>query len=300
MFQNLTGSTTQISLTALRAFEAMARTGSATAAAAELHVTHSAISRQVKALEQQLGTRLFEGPRHALRLTPRGATLASELHPAFDRIAAAVTHARGQSDGLSVAIHPSLAVKWLIPRLGNFQQSHPDIHIHLIELPTHAETHRGADVVIRLMDADRIEASGALRLADNAIGPVISARHASHDPADALDRLPRLVARTQPDSWAIWAAASGLELAPPQQKIQQLAHLHFVVDAVVSGWGCAVLPWILCADAVRSGQLVAPFGFAREQGGVAVMLAGERPGRAQRLFHQWLRQEAAKLSSAPS
>ncbi|WP_297801607.1 LysR family transcriptional regulator [uncultured Brevundimonas sp.] len=296
MFQNLTGSTTQISLTALRAFEAMARTGSATAAAAELHVTHSAISRQVKSLEQQLGTRLFEGPKHALRLTPRGAKLAAELHPAFDRIAAAVTHAKGQSDELSVAVHPSLAVKWLIPRLGAFHQAHPDIHIHLIELPTHAETHRGADVVIRLMDDDRMAASGAIKLMDNATGPVFST---SLKPAgEPLAELPRLAARTQPDGWARWSRNSGMGL-PPSGPPRLLAHLHFVLDAALSGWGCAVLPWVLVADAVRDGRLQAPYGFAPDGGGVAIMLSGSEPSRAQRVFHRRLQEEARGLLPAP-
>lgn len=292
MFQNLTGSTSQISLTALRAFEAMARTGSATAAAAELHVTHSAISRQVKSLEQQLELRLFDGPRHALRLTEKGAALAAELHPAFDRISAAVTHARGQSDELSVAVHASLSVKWLIPRLARFHEQYPHIHIHLIELSPHAETHRGADAVIRLMGPSALNAAGVEHIAPNAIGPVISARRAGTDARMALAQAPRLISRTQISSWSDWTQLSGVQLPVPPSAPRSLAHLHFVLDAVLADWGAAVLPWILCADAIAQGKIIAPYGFAPDEGGIGISLSGPEPSRAQRSFLHWLRQEA--------
>ena len=96
MFDNLTPGPLP-SLNALRAFEAMARTGRATLAAEELNVTHSAVSRQVKALEAALGVRLFQGPKHRLTLTQAGQDLAPALTAAFDRIAGAVRSLR--SDG---------------------------------------------------------------------------------------------------------------------------------------------------------------------------------------------------------
>ena len=300
MFQKLTGSTSQISLTALRAFEAMARTGSATAAAAELHVTHSAISRQVKSLEQQLGIRLFEGPKHALRLTTRGANLAAELHPAFDRISAAVTHASGHSDELSIAVHASLSVKWLIPRLPRFHDAYGHINVHLIELPPHAENHRGTDIVIRLMDAEHLSAPGTIRLCDNAIGPVISAQSTNSDAKTALDNAPRLFARTQPHSWDEWSALSQIPLPPQDAAPRSLAHLHFALDAVLADWGAAVLPWIICADAIANGRLIAPHGFTRDSGGVGLMLSRNEPTSAQRSFIKWIQGEAAAIEMPPA
>ena len=103
MFENLTPGAALPSLNALRAFEAMARTGSATLAGAELNVTHSAVSRQVKALEAQMGVRLFEGPRHALTLTRAGRDLLPGLTAAFDGLAAAVARARSEGQDLHVA-----------------------------------------------------------------------------------------------------------------------------------------------------------------------------------------------------
>lgn len=124
MYENLTGAPP--SLNALRAFEAMARTGRATAAAQELNVTHSAVSRQVKALEAALGVRLFTGPRHHLELTAAGRTLAPALSGAFNQIAQAVRRVRSDGVDLHIAVNASLSVKWLIPRLPAFAGMHRD------------------------------------------------------------------------------------------------------------------------------------------------------------------------------
>lgn len=245
------------------------------------------------------GTRLFDGPRHALRLTEKGATLAAELHPAFDRISAAVTHARGQSDELSVAVHASLSVKWLIPRLARFHEQYPHIHIHLIELSPHAETHRGADAVLRLMQPSSLASPGVEYIAPNALGPVISSTRAGTDARAALARAPRLISRTQPSSWSDWTQLSGMALDAPSTAPRTLAHLHFVLDAVLSDWGVAVLPWILCADAISRGQLVAPYGFTPDEGGLGLSLSGPEPSRAQRSFLHWLRQEALPSDGHP-
>lgn len=104
MFENLTPRGSLPSLNGLRAFEAMGRTGSATRAAAELHVTHSAVSRQVKALEAALGVRLFEGPKHRLRLTEAGQTLLAGLTSGFDTLAAAVRQVR-ERETVRLAVH---------------------------------------------------------------------------------------------------------------------------------------------------------------------------------------------------
>src|SRR4051794_29472680 len=148
MFDNLTSGALP-SLNALRAFEAMARTGRATLAAEELNVTHSAVSRQVKALEAALGVRLFQGPKHRLTLTTAGQELLPALTGAFDEIAAAVRRLKSDGEDLHLAVNASLAVKWLIPRMADFSGRHPEIRLHLEELPSQAMTHRGAQALVR-------------------------------------------------------------------------------------------------------------------------------------------------------
>lgn len=208
MFENLTASGAIPSLNALRAFEAMARTGGATRAAAELNVTHSAVSRQVKALEAQLGLRLFEGPRHALTLTEAGRGLLPGLTAAFDQIAAAVAEARGTGRDLHVAVNASLAVKWLIPRLADFNRLHPQVRVHLVELAPHAVSRRGADMLLRLLDTPRIEALGAIAVIPNAVGPVIAPALAQDDARTAVLTAPRLTPRTHATAWKDWAGLS--------------------------------------------------------------------------------------------
>jgi len=297
MFENLTGSGALPSLNALRAFEAMARTGSATLAGAELHVTHSAVSRQVKALEAQLGVRLFEGPRHALSLTQAGRDLLPGLSAAFDGIAAAVARARGEDQDLHVAVNASLAVKWLIPRLADFAARHGDIRVHLIELSSHAISQRGADLMLRLLDAGRIEALGGERIIPNAIGPVIAPALAGEDARAAALSAPRLEARTHMTGWKDWSALSGRRSTATSDR--PVAHLHFALDAALSGWGAAVLPWALAADAVQDGRLLAPFGFAPEGGAVAAIPGAGEPSRARRAFVRWLIEQGRAMPAAP-
>ncbi len=297
MFENLTAGAALPSLNALRAFEAMARTGSATRAAAELNVTHSAVSRQVKALEAQMGVRLFEGPRHVLTLTRAGRDLLPGLTSAFDGIAAAVAGARGEGQDLHVAVNASLSVKWLIPRLADFGRLHPEVRVHLVELAPHAVSHRGADVVLRLLDPERIEALKAERVIANAVGPVIAPSLAGEDARIAALNAPRLVARTHLSGWKDWSKLSGRQSTAFSER--PVAHLHFVLDAALAGWGAAVLPWALAAEAVQDGRLLAPFGFQPDEGAVSAIPGAGEPSRARRAFVRWLIDQGAAVPPAP-
>lgn len=297
MFENLTASGALPSLNALRAFEAMARTGSATLAGAELNVTHSAVSRQVKALEAQMGVRLFEGPRHALTLTRAGRDLLPGLTAAFDGIAASVAQARGEGQDLHVAVNASLSVKWLIPRLADFNCAHPEVRVHLVELAPHAVSHRGADVVLRLLDPERIAALNAEVVIANAVGPVVAPSLAGDDARAAVLTAPRLTARTHPSGWKDWSALSGRTSTATSER--PVAHLHFVLDAALSGWGAAVLPWALAAEAVEGGRLLAPFGFQADGGAVSAIPGAGEPSRARRAFVRWLVDQGRAMPPAP-
>ena len=297
MFENLTAGAALPSLNALRAFEAMARTGSATLAGAELNVTHSAVSRQVKALEAQMGVRLFEGPRHALTLTRAGRDLLPGLTAAFDGLAAAVARARSEGQDLHVAVNASLSVKWLIPRLADFGRRHPEVRVHLVELAPHAVSHRGADVVLRLLDPERIEALKAERVIANAVGPVIAPSLAGEDARIAALNAPRLVARTHLSGWKDWSKLSGRQSTASSER--PVAHLHFVLDAALAGWGAAVLPWALAAEAVQDGRLLAPFGFQPDEGAVSAIPGAGEPSRARRAFVRWLIDQGAAVPPAP-
>lgn len=287
MFQNLT-SRPLPSLNALRAFEAMARNGRVTLAAEELHVTHSAVSRQVKALEQALGVRLFTGPKNRLELTAAGRELLPALTEAFDQIAGAVRRVRVGGEDLHVAVNASISVKWLIPRLAGFQAAHPEVRLHLSELAAHATSHRGAQAVVRIVPTSRLSDANCTPFIRNALGVVVSPALAGQDPL----RAPRLAAVTHPEAWPIFAELAGVELAPTPER--PFAHVHFAMDAALAGLGAAVVSWPLCVREIQSGQLVAPLGFRRSESAFALLVAPGAEGRALDRFREWLIAEGAK------
>lgn len=295
MFGNLTTGALP-SLNALRAFEAMARTGRATLAAQELHVTHSAVSRQVKALEAHLGVQLFSGPKHRLELTEAGRRLAPALTAAFDQIATAVRQTQVRGEDLLVAVNASVSVKWLIPRLAGFRAAHPEINLQLAELPSHATSYRGAEAVVRIVPSGRLNEAGVTAFMPSHLGLVMAPALAERFAGDPL-KAPRLAAQTHPQGWAIWAALAGLEL--PASPEQPFAHLHFAIDAAIAGLGSAVMPWPLVADYVRNGRLVAPLGFRRTESAFAMLAAPGAGGRALEAFRKWLMAEGAKTAPAP-
>jgi DNA-binding transcriptional LysR family regulator len=295
MFENLTPGAPP-SLNALRAFEAMARTGRATLAAEELHVTHSAVSRQVKALEDSLGVRLFAGPKNRLELTPAGRELLPALTEAFDRIAWAVRQVRREGEDLRLAVNASVSVKWLIPRLAGFVAERPNVRLHLEELASQATSHRGADAVVRIVPSSRLMEPNVTAFAPNHIGPVMTPALAERYPEPM--RAPRLAAQTHLQGWAIWAALAGAELPPAPER--PFAHLHFAMDAALAGLGVAVMPWPLVADDVIGGRLVAPLGFKRAESAFAILATPGAQGRALDQFTAWLAAEGRKIPPAPA
>lgn len=298
MFGNLTadaGGGALPSLNALRAFEAMGRTGKATLAAEELCVTHSAVSRQVKALEASLGVALFSGPRHDLRLTAAGAALLAELTPAFDAIAAAALTARSQADDLTLAVNASLSVKWLIPRLSRFSASRPKVRLKLLELAPYAYAQRGAHAVVRIVREEHLGPRTTVFM-PNATGPVIAPSLLEAVGGELL-AAPRLSAGTHAHGWAEWSDVTGLRLPPGQPR--SFAHLHFALDAAVAGLGAAVLPWPLVAEDVIAGRLAAPLGFIARKGGFGVIASPGVENRALGQFTAWLKEEGAAFPPAP-
>lgn len=290
MFEKLTSGPLP-SLNALRAFEAMARTGRVTLAAEELSVTHSAVSRQVKALEASLGVRLFAGPKNRLELTDAGRELLPSLTEAFDQIATAVRRVRTGGEDLHIAVNASLSVKWLIPRLADFQAQYPEVRLSLSELPPHATSHRGAQAVVRIVPLSRLSDPNCTAFIRNALGAVMSPEALARWGPDPL-RAPRLAAATHPEAWPIFAEHAGVELPPAAER--PFAHVHFAMDAALAGLGAAVVSWPLCVREVQEGRLVAPLGFRRSGSAFALLTAPGAESRALSRFRDWLVAEGAK------
>lgn len=290
MFENVTLDQGP-SLNALRAFEAMGRMGKATLAAEELNVTHSAVSRQVKALEESLGVRLFSGPKHRLELTEAGRLLLPALTSAFDQIAWAVRQLRSDAEDLNVAVDTTLSLKWLAPRMAAFGIVRPEVRLQILELALQASSHRGADAVLRTLPAGRLMEPGVTGFLQVHCGPVLSAPLAARYKADLL-RAPRLASATSPHDWPVWAAFAGVEL--PLAPERPFADLHLALDAAAAGLGAAIAPWPLVADDVTAGRLVAPFGFHKMESAFALIAGPAAPRAALSAFRDWLIEEGAR------
>lgn len=252
-------------LSALRAFEAAARHESAKQAAEELSVTATAISHQIRALEESLGLALFVRKPRQLELTMAGRELQQVLESAFDSIGAAVERlsAAPRRHAVTLSTTPAVAVRWLLSWVCLLRDSHPDIdlRIHASHEPV-ALDGVTADIAIRYGDG-RWPGLVAEKLFDNTFIPACSPLLGLHDAAD-LPRHTLIHFRNQavissPLDWAVWqkqAQVPGLDVA---------AGLVFsdethAVSAAVGAQGVALMSRQLIEDELTAGRLVQPFG----------------------------------------
>lgn len=288
-------------LNSLRAFEAFARHGGMTAAAAELCVTHGAVSRQVAALQAHLGVALVTGPRHRLSLTPAGAALAASLSGAFAAIDDAVTTARADARReIEISCLGTFALKWLIPRLPGFVAAHPDIRVRVSESWAAIDFARDrVDGAIRILNPDqapaRQEITPFLPQFQGPVGaPTVTPPGIT---IEAMGRLPRLHAATFRESWSVWGELVGVGL-PPAPLEREFQHNNSMIEAAVAGMGVAIAPWAFVAPDIAGGRLVAPFGFAERPSRFVFLRPERRPDASVDAFRDWLVAEGA-VSPSP-
>lgn len=258
------------SLNALRAFEAMARLGNMSRAADELHVTHGAVSRQIRALEAELGAALFSRQGRGLALTPAGQRLHEVAAASFGQLRDAceeLRHATAQAPFV-LGCSGSLLARWVIPRLERLGRDLPELKLHLSanEGPLDA-TLPGLNAALLLAEPPWPAEWQVHMLAAERIGPVLSPRHPRFKrlgaaTADALCKEPLLHTVSRPQAWPAWARAMRID---PQtlNRGQSFEHLYYLLEAAVAGLGVAIAPQPLVADDLAAGRLVAPWGFRK-------------------------------------
>lgn len=284
-------------MNALRAFEAAGRLGRMTAASSELHVTPGAVSRQVRQLEEALGTALFEGPKNKPALTPAGKLLQTALSAAFLQIEQAVDAVLEQKDStLDVSCLSTFTMRWLIPRLYDFHARQPAIHVRLSATDQNAAAPMARhDVAITVSDSASPLASSDRWLFDEWLGPVLApglaARVPLRRPAD-LKGQALLRTRTRTNAWAMWSAAAGsrVQVRPGTE----FEHYYFTLEACVAGLGICIAPWHLVLDDLRCGRLVAPLGF-RPSGYRYVARRSRPEDERSQCFCDWLQAQAAAM-----
>lgn len=282
----------QVPLNSLRVLAVAARHGSFVRAAEELHVTHGAVSRQIRLLEEALGLSLFERRNRAVFLTPEGRQLAGEAQQALQRLDSAVAALRQpqQQRPLVVSCEPTLAIKWLIPRLGDFYRAHPSVQLHISTAGGPVQWQKeGIDVALRRNDFRWDEATLAEKICDEWIAPVC---------APGLLRRGRLPSPWPPllhtssrrAAWDTWCALQ--DMARPDGPAQTYEHFYLSLQAAGAGLGIAIASAFMVQEELQLGRLSAPLGWRRD--GSAYYLLSAAPFDAdprRRVFLSWLRRQ---------
>jgi LysR family transcriptional regulator, glycine cleavage system transcriptional activator len=249
-------------LNAIKAFEAAARLGDFTRAATELGVTHGAVSRQVRLLEDWLGAPLFRRTSRSAVPTQAGAELLSEAGPVLDRLAEAALRLRSaapSADPIRVSALPTFAMRWLIPRLSDFQREHPGIELRILTASTPAEQFR---MEVEAVISGPVRQSGWIgrRFLSETRLPVLSPQLMRRCPLRRPDDLMRhtlLHSATLPEAWPHWLAAAGVPHLKPLRE-QVFEHFYFAIQAAIEGLGVLMGPLALIADELREGRLLMP------------------------------------------
>ncbi|WP_372821771.1 LysR family transcriptional regulator [Pseudomonas parafulva] len=285
-------------LNALRAFEATARLNSVSQAAEQLHVTHGAVSRQIKVLEEHLGVALFVKDGRGVKLTDAGARLRDASFDAFDRLRSVCAElSRDVSDAPFVlGCSGSLLARWFIPRLGRLKADLPELRLHLSAGEGDLDPRRpGLDALLVYAEPPWPADMQVHVLAEEHIGPVLSPHFPGFErlhqaPAGALLGEALLHTTSRPQAWPTWAAQQGLD-ASALTFGQAFEHLYYLLEAAVAGLGVAIAPQPLVADDLRAGRLAAPWGFSPTPAALALWVPRRAAdGRAEQLA-QWLRRE---------
>jgi LysR family glycine cleavage system transcriptional activator len=252
-------------LNGLRAFEAAARHLSFARAAAELHVTPAAVSHQVKALEARLGVALFRRRNREVLLTDMGQALLPGVRDGFDRLAAAVQRVQNReaAGALQVSVLPSLAARWLVPRLSRFHARHPEIDLRLSATQNLVDfTREEFDAAIRHGRGDWPGLRADLLLRDEFFPVCSPLLRDGATPLRTPDDLRRhiLLHDSAREDWRLWLTAAGVE-GIDLKRGPSFNDGSLLVQAVVAGQGVAVGRRALVAGELAAGRLIRPFEF---------------------------------------
>jgi LysR family glycine cleavage system transcriptional activator len=287
-------------LNALRAFEATARLGGYVDAAAELNVTPAAVGQQIRTLEGFLALPLFERNGKKLVLTEAARSVLPDIKDAFDRLAQAMDHLHGAGRGplVTITLPPSLAAKWLIPRIEGFRLAHPEVDLRLdttdrlIDLPR-----ENIEIGIRY-GAGRYAGLDSHLLMAETVFPVCSPSlaHTLRSPGDLagfqLIHDTTMAAHASFPTWSTWLKAARARTMKSRAGMKVNSSI-MSLQAAMEGQGVALGRSVIAADDLRQGRLIKPFPLALETGyAYHLVRATDRPlSRAASLFCGWLKAE---------
>ncbi len=286
-------------LNALRAFEVTARRGRMIDAADELNVTYGAISKQIRHLEEVMGVLLFEGPRNSLQLTMAGMLLQPQLTSIFDQLEASISSVADRHEGpLDVACIGTFMMRWLLPRLHRFSMQYPEIDVRMstaTRMPDFARA--SCDLAIMVGPGNWPRNATVHPLFEELVGPVMTPELDSRFEVTQTGKLinhsgvPLLHTLTRKSAWQDWSEDRGVQLLG-EERSNDFEHFYFMLEAVMGGLGAAIAPWVLVSEDIKSGRLVAPFGFV-SSGQTYTILSRDAQRKKTKAFLAWIQKEAA-------
>ena len=247
-------------LGAFRVFDAAARTQSFVKAAQQLYVTHGAVSRQIRLLEENLGVTLFERRHRAVFLTAAGRALQLTTAAIFEQLEGAVSRLRQQAHEhvLVLSCEPTIAMKWLIPRLPAFHRAHPDIQLHLFAAGGPIDFQKsGIDLALRRDDFKWDTDIQAVMICAEWVGPVCTQPYSEGHGSVQL-----LHTKSRPAAWKTWRRVTNTDLADAGKL--QYEHFYFCIQAAMAGLGLAMSSFFMVQDELAQKHLIAPYGFVRD------------------------------------
>ncbi|WP_134725566.1 LysR substrate-binding domain-containing protein [Paracoccus luteus] len=277
----------------LRAFVLCARLGSASRAAGALNLTQSAVSRSIRTLEDRLGVTLFQRIRQRLVLSDAGRAMlrdADQILASLDRSTQMIMAFGGSRQVLRLAVLPTFAAMWLIPRLGDFAARHPGVSLDLTSalLPVDFDD-SPFDAAIQRAEMARTGAVAMPIMSEKLI--VVAAPHL-HVTGD-LTGVPLIQQATRPHLWADWLAAAGLSVEAIRGP--RFEHFEMVIAAARAGLGAAVLPDIFAQSDLRRGTLVQASPTALPGASpYALIHPAREPGGTLAAFAEWLRSQVGR------
>jgi LysR family glycine cleavage system transcriptional activator len=286
------------SLNGLRAFEAAARHLSFTVAASELNVTQTAISHQIRRLEQELGIRLFVRRNRTLDLTPEARDYLPGVRAAFNDLRLATDRLRRKGEGhvLTVSTLASLAAKWLLPRLSTFQQAHPGIDVRITTSTSLVDFRTGdVDAAIRYgrghwpgLRADWLMADELFPICSPAL---LASNKPLRCPEDLAHHTLLHSSSGYDDDWRLWLTAAGLPADISRQPGLTFDLIFMTVQAAIDGFGVAMGRTSYVETDIAKGRLVVPFEITLPADAGFYLVSPEARAEPAKLsaFRQWLR-----------
>jgi len=298
-------------LNAARAFEASARNGSFTLAAAELCVSQGAVSRHISCLEQWLQVKLFARVHRGVELTPQGKAFFNVVKSTFDLLESGAAQLKRSPDDnrLRLKLPPTFAMRWLVPRLVRFHAQHPSIDVQITTSHANADFDR-EDVDIGIYSwPEPPSGPGYRRVLSEILLPVcapglVQRGPKLRKPAD-LEKHVLLCSLNRPSDWPAWVAAAHVEQIDGNRGLK-FENAALAYQAAIDGLGVMIAQWAFVEDDLATGRLVAPFDLrvtTRRAYFMAIHPHREK-SECLRAFEDWILGEAAiverrLLASAP-